>query len=88
MTPDAYARASELLETQAEGDLAAARARGCSLGEVLKAALDVLVGSGSVRVELRRVLGSAENLRWPVYALVPVEPRQRPQLRVVEPVSS
>lgn len=87
MTTEAYAEASELLETQAGGDLAAAKARGVSFGEVLKTALDVLVSFGRVRVELREVLGSVEGLRWPVYALVPVEARQRPQLRVVEPSS-
>lgn len=84
MTPEAYARASEFLQTHGDADLVAARARGASLGEVLKLALDVLVSFGSVRIELREVLGSSENLRWPVYALVPVQPRQRPELRVVE----
>lgn len=77
LTPEAFARARALGFDETPDAWEELRARGGTMGDYMKAALDVLEHSGAVRVEMRDAIGR-ENFRWPVYALVPPEERAEP----------
>lgn len=71
-TPDAYAEARRLADDDAPDAWRELRAKGGTFGDLIKLALDALQHGGSVRVELREIVGR-DDIRWPVYALAPPE---------------
>ncbi len=77
LTPEAYSAAWALGFGETPDAWAEMQAKGGTFGDYLVMSLRALERSGKVRVETREA-ASADDFRWPVYAVVPPEERAPP----------
>lgn len=83
MTPEVYAKAWAIAETQDEEAWAILRGKGRAAGDMIEIILKVMERDGIVCLEKRVPVG-ADHVRWPVYALVPAPQVAPPLLTLVK----